>query len=275
MKRNKTLLNWTIAIVAFAILAVELFPIFITIASGFRRDLDILSSGPFSLKFNLRSWYLVLFKNTEYLGYVWNSVQVAFYSTTISLVTGSMAAYGISRFRFKGRDTLAYSFLVFRMLPQISLVVALYMMFQSMGLRDTIFGLTLAHSSFNVPYVIWMVLPFFSQIDKSYEEAALVDGCSRFQTFRLVFLPLAAPGLVVAAVFAFIMSWNEFLYALILTSTQAKTAPLHVAGFIAADGLKWGQLYAAGTVLLIPVFLFTVTMQKFIVRGISAGGVKG
>jgi len=275
MRKKRPVLNLAIAVAAFVILAIELFPIFISISSSFKRDLDILSSGPFSLNFNLRSWYLVLFKDGEYLGYVWNSLKVAALSTTISLVAGSMASYGISRFRFKGRDALAYSFLVFRMLPQISLVVAMYMMFQAIGARDTVLGLTLAHSSFNVPYVIWMVLPFFSQIDRSYEEAALVDGCSRFQTFRRVFLPLAGPGLVVAGVFAFIMSWNEFLYALILTSTRAKTAPLHVAGYIAADGLKWGQLYAAGTVLLVPVFLFTVTMQKFIVRGISAGGVKG
>ena len=275
MKNNRPALNAAIAACAFLVLAVELFPIFITIASGFRRDIEILSAGPFSLKFTTRSWYLVLFKSTEFLGYVGNSVMVAALSTALSLAAGSLAAYGISRFRFRGRDALAYSFLVFRMLPQISLVVAMYMMFQAIGARDTIWGLTLAHSSFNVPYVIWMVLPFFAQIDRSYEEAALVDGCSRFQTFRRVFLPLAASGLAVAAVFAFIMSWNEFLYALILTSTRAKTAPLHVAGFIAADGLKWGQLYAAGTVLLVPVFVFTVTMQKFLVHGITAGGVKG
>jgi multiple sugar transport system permease protein len=256
VKNTRPALNAAIAVCAFLVLAVELFPILITIASGFRRDIEILSAGPFSLKFTTRSWYLVLFKSTEFLGYVGNSVLVAALSTTLSLGAGSLAAYGISRFRFHGRDALAYSFLVFRMLPQISLVVAMYMMFQAIGARDTIWGLTLAHSSF-------------------YEEAALVDGCSRFQTFRRVFLPLAASGLVVAAVFAFIMSWNEFLYALILTSTRAKTAPLHVAGFIAADGLKWGQLYAAGTVLLVPVFVFTVTMQKFLVHGITAGGVKG
>ena len=140
-----------------------------------------------------------------------------------------MAAYGISRFRFRGRNALAYSFLVFRMLPQMSLVVALYLMFRGIGLRDTIFGITLAHSSFNVPYVIWMLIPFFTAVDKSYEEAAMVDGCTRWTLFRLVFLPLVAPGLVVAAVFAFINSWNEFLYALILTGVNARTAPVAIS----------------------------------------------
>jgi multiple sugar transport system permease protein len=218
---------------------------------------------------------LVFIKNKEYIGYLWNSIQVGFLSTIISVTVGAMASYGLARFKFHGRTAMAYSFLIFRMLPQISLVIAMYMMFQAIGARDTIWGLTLAHASFNIPYVIWMILPFFAQIDRSYEEAALVDGCSRFQTFVQVFLPLTAPGLVVASVFAFINSWNEFLYALILTSTRAKTAPIHVAGYIAADGLKWGQLYVAAVVLLIPVFLFTLVMQKFLIRGISAGGVKG
>jgi len=186
-----------------------------------------------------------------------------------------MAAYGISRFRFRGRNALAYSFLVFRMLPQISLVVALYLMFKGIGIRDTIFGISLAHSSFNVPYVIWMLLPFFTAVDKSYEEAAMVDGCSRLGVFRQVFLPLVAPGLVVAAVFAFINSWNEFLYALILTGVNAKTAPVAISSLLGGDTLTWGQACASGTLMLVPVFAFTIAMQKFLIRGVSAGGVKG
>jgi len=272
---KKKLTPWLITIAAVIILAVELFPVFIIVSSSFKRDIDIISNGPFSMNFTTRSWFLVFIKNKEYMGYLWNSIQVGILSTLISVVVGSMASYGIARFKFTGRSTLAYSFLIFRMLPQISLVIAMYMMFQAIGARDTIWGLTLAHASFNIPYVIWMILPFFAQIDRSYEEAALVDGCSRFQTFLKVFLPLTAPGLVVASVFAFINSWNEFLYALILTSIRAKTAPIHVAGYIAADGLKWGQLYVAAVVLLIPVFLFTLIMQKFLIRGIAAGGVKG
>jgi multiple sugar transport system permease protein len=161
------------------------------------------------------------------------------------------------------------------MLPQVSLVISLYIMFKSIGLRDTIAGISLAHASFNVPYVIWMLLPFFAAVSRSYEEAAMVDGCTRFGVFFRIFLPIAAPGLVVSAVFAFINSWNEFLYALILTGVRAKTATIAVNGLLGGDSLTWGQVCAAGTIMLIPVFIFTVAMQSFLIRGISAGGVKG
>jgi multiple sugar transport system permease protein len=151
----------------------------------------------------------------------------------------------------------------------------MYMMFKAVGLRDTIPGIVLAHSSFNVPYVIWLLLPFFTAVDKTFEEAALVDGCGRWTTFTLVFLPLVAPGLVVASVFAFINSWNEFLYALILTGVNAKTAPVAINGLVGGDTLTWGQVCAAGTIMLAPVFVFTVAMQRFLIRGVAAGGVKG
>jgi len=267
----------TAAVMFFAVLLliVELYPIFITLLNGFRRDIVILSGQKFALSQLTTDSYMLVFKNTQMMKAMGNSIVVGLLSTLLSVGVGAMAAYGISRFKFRGRNALAYSFLVFRMLPQMSLVVALYMMFRFVGLRDTIFGITLAHSSFNVPYVIWMLIPFFTAVDKSYEEAAMVDGCSRFTLFRLVFLPLVAPGLVVAAVFAFINSWNEFLYALILTGTKAMTAPVAISSLIGGDTLTWGQMCAASTVMLTPVFVFTLAMQRFLIRGVSAGGVKG
>lgn len=275
LSRRKKIITAAIAVFAFAILALELYPIFITLLNGFRRDIIILSGQDFDFKqLTLRSYEMVM-ANKGFIKALFNSMLVALLSTGVSVGVGSMAAYGISRFRFRGRNALAYSFLVFRMLPQMSLVVALYLMFRGLGIRDTIFGITLAHSSFNVPYVIWMLIPFFVAVDKAYEEAAMVDGCNRWMIFRLVFLPLAAPGLVVAAVFAFINSWNEFLYALILTGVNARTAPIAISSMIGGDTLTWGQMCAASTVMLTPVFIFTLAMQKFLIRGVSAGGVKG
>jgi multiple sugar transport system permease protein len=275
MKRRRPLLNVAIAVAAFAILALELFPIGVTLVNGFRRDVVILSGRPLELsQLTLRSYQLVL-SRPGFQKSIWTSIEVGLGSTAISILIASMAAYGISRYRFRGRNVLAYSFLVFRMLPQISLVIALYLMFKKLGIRDTVGGLILAHTSFNVPYVIWLLLPFFTAVDPSYEEAAMVDGCSRFGVFTKVFLPLVAPGLVVAAVFAFINSWNEFLYALILTGISAKTAPVALNSLIGSDILTWGQVCAGGTLMLVPVFLFTMTMQRFLIRGITAGGVKG
>ncbi len=275
MANKRKTITGAVMLFAVLLLIVELYPIFITLLNGFRRDIVILSGQKFALSQLTLDSYMLVFKNRQMMRAMGNSIIVGLLSTILSVGVGAMAAYGISRFKFRGRNALAYSFLVFRMLPQMSLVVALYMMFRGIGLRDTIFGITLAHSSFNVPYVIWMLIPFFTAVDKSYEEAAMVDGCTRFMLFRLVFLPLVAPGLVVAAVFAFINSWNEFLYALILTGTKARTAPVAISSLIGGDTLTWGQMCAASTVMLTPVFVFTLAMQRFLIRGVSAGGVKG
>ncbi|PKL23408.1 MAG: carbohydrate ABC transporter permease [Spirochaetae bacterium HGW-Spirochaetae-3] len=272
--RRKTITT-AVMFFAIALLLIELYPIIITLLNGFRRDIVILSGQKFELNQLTLDSYMLVFKNRQMMKAMGNSVIVGLLSTALSVGVGAMAAYGISRFKFRGRNALAYSFLVFRMLPQMSLVVALYMMFKAVGLRDTIFGITLAHSSFNVPYVIWMLIPFFTAVDKSYEEAAMVDGCTRWTLFKLVFLPLVAPGLVVAAVFAFINSWNEFLYALILTGVKARTAPVAISSLIGGDTLTWGQMCAASTVMLTPVFVFTLAMQRFLIRGVAAGGVKG
>lgn len=277
MKRHgrKVFINVLIAVAAFVVLLVELYPIGITLLNGFRRDIVILSGRPFAFsQLTLRSYELVL-TNPSFLLGLKNSLLVGLLATVISVAVGAMASYGISRYRFRGRNLLAYSFLIFRMLPQISLVIALYLMFKAVNARDTIWGLTISYVSFNVPYVIWMLLPFFAAIDKGYEEAAMVDGCKPFGIFWKIFLPLAAPGLVVSTVFAFINSWNEFLYALILTGVNAKTAPIAINGLIGGDTLTWGQACAAATIMLVPVFIFTVSMQRFLVRGIAAGGVKG
>ncbi len=272
---RKKIITAAVAVFALAVLAVELYPIAITLLNGFRRDIVILSGQKLSLKQFTGASYALVFQNGQLMRAMRNSVIVGLLSTALSVGVGAMAAYGLTRFKFRGKNALAYSFLVFRMLPQMSLVVSLYLMFRTVGIRDTIFGITLAHSSFNVPYVIWMLIPFFAVVDKSYEEAAMVDGCSRWGMFRLIFLPLAAPGLVVAAVFAFINSWNEFLYALILTGVNARTAPVAISSLIGGDTLTWGQMCAASTIMLIPVFVFTLGMQKFLIRGVAAGGVKG
>ena len=275
MAQKRKTISAGVMFFAVALLLVELYPIIITLLNGFRRDIVILSGQEFSAKQLTLDSYKLVFKNRQMMKAMGNSILVGLLSTALSVSVGAMAAYGISRFKFRGRNALAYSFLVFRMLPQMSLVVALYLMFRGIGIRDTIFGITLAHSSFNVPYVIWMLIPFFTAVDKTFEEAAMVDGCTRFSLFRLIFLPLVAPGLVVAAVFAFINSWNEFLYALILTGVKARTAPVAISSLIGGDTLTWGQMCAASTVMLTPVFVFTLAMQKFLIRGVAAGGVKG
>ncbi len=275
LRSRRKLITLAIGVFALLIVLIELYPIGITLINGFRRDIVILSGESFAFSQMTSRSYEMVFNNRQFMRSLWNSVLVGLLATALSVGVGSMAAYGITRFRFAGRNVLAYSFLVFRMLPQMSLVVALYMMFRAIGLRDTIWGITLAHTSFNAPYVIWLLIPFFITVDRAYEEAAMIDGCSRWKTFLLVFVPLARPGLVVAAVFSFINSWNEFLYALILTGVRAKTAPVAVSSMIGGEVLTWGQMSAASSIMLLPVFIFTLWMQKYLIRGVSMGGVKG
>ncbi|HPE68536.1 MAG TPA: carbohydrate ABC transporter permease [Thermotogota bacterium] len=274
MNRKKKWITLAITITAFAIVIVEMFPIVIIVLNGFKRDIDIWSQNPFSFQFTLRSYQKVFARDDFLLG-LKNSLIVGLSSTAISILAGAMASYGIARFHFRGRKTVSYSFLISRMVPQISLAIPLYLLFSRIGLRDNLLALVLAYTSFNIPYVIWLLLPFFASIPKTFEEAALVDGCNRKQIFWKIFLPLTAPGLVVASVFAFIMSWNEFIYALILTGNQSKTAPISINGFMGQYAPEWGQLAAAGTLILIPIFVFTLSLQRYIIKGLTAGGIKG
>ncbi|RDI90882.1 carbohydrate ABC transporter membrane protein 2 [Thermosipho africanus Ob7] len=271
---NKKAKNVILIILAFLIVIIEMIPILVVISNSFKRDIDIFSSTPFSTNFTLKSYISVL-KDRTFLRGIKNSLIVALISSAFSVIVGAMASYGITRYKFKGKKFVAYSFLTSRMIPQISLAVPMYMLFRSLNLLDNVFSLTLAHISFNIPYVIWLLLPFFAAIPKEFEEAAKVDGCGEKKIFWVIFIPLVSPGLVVSFVFSFIMSWNEFLYALILTNIRAKTAPLVVNAYLGQYAPMWGKLSAAGTLMLIPAFVITLTLQKYIIKGLMAGGVKG
>uniref|UniRef100_A0A7V4KCX4 Carbohydrate ABC transporter permease n=1 Tax=Fervidobacterium pennivorans TaxID=93466 RepID=A0A7V4KCX4_FERPE len=271
---KKMVVSFILFIVSLIVLIVELMPIMVVITSGFKRDIDIWVRGPFCFKPTLQSYKEVL-SNTDFLMSLKNSLLVGVSSTVISIIVGAMASYGLTRYVFRFKEAIAYTFLGFRMVPQISLVIPLYVMFNYLRLRDTLTGIILAHVSFNIPYVIWLLLPFFAAVPRDYEEAARVDGATEKQIFWRVFFPLVSPGLVVASVFAFLMSWNEFLYALILTSVNARTAPVAVNGLLGQYAPKWGQLTAAGTIMLIPVFVITLSLQRYIIKGLISGGIKG
>ncbi len=271
---KKMFVSFILFIVSLIVLIIELMPIMVVITSGFKRDIDIWARGPFYFRPTFQSYKEVL-SNRDFLMSLRNSLLVGVSSTLICIIVGAMASYGLTRYVFKFKEAIAYTFLGFRMVPQISLVIPLYVMFNYLRLRDTLTGIILAHVSFNIPYVIWLLLPFFAAVPRDYEEAARVDGATEKQIFWRVFFPLVSPGLVVASVFTFLMSWNEFLYALILTSVNARTAPVAVNGLLGQYAPKWGQLTAAGTIMLIPVFAITLSLQRYIIKGLISGGIKG
>ena len=164
--------------------------------------------------------------------------------------------------------------LVTRMAPPIAFTIPFYLAYRWLGLQDTITGLVIVYLTFNLAVVIWMMQTFFEAIPPTFEEAAWVDGGGIWQTFRLVTLPLAAPGLAATAVLCFIFSWNDFFYALILTRTNATTAPVEIVNFLQYEGWEWGKIAAGGTLVVLPVLIFGVVVRTWLIRGLSDGGLR-
>jgi multiple sugar transport system permease protein len=203
-----------------------------------------------------------------------NSLFVSTLSTLLSLLIGVPAAYALTRWDFKGRDRIALWILVTRMAPPIAFTIPFFLAYQALGLQDTLIGLALVYLTFNLAIVIWLMQTFFEAVPAALEEAAWVDGCGIWQAFWRISLPLAAPGLAATAVLCFIFSWNDFFYALILTRTQAITAPVAIVNFLQYEGWEWTKIAAGGTLVMFPVLIFTVLVRKYLVHGLTAGGIK-
>jgi multiple sugar transport system permease protein len=210
----------------------------------------------------------------NFAGSFLNSLAVSSLSTGLSLLLGVPAAYVLTRWRFKGRARVALWILTTRMAPPIAFTIPFFLAYRVLGLQDTVWGLALIYMTFNLSIVIWFMQTFFAAIPESLEEAAWIDGCGVWRAFWLVTLPLAAPGLAATAVFCFIFSWSDFFYALILTRTNAMTAPVAIVNFLQYEGWEWGKIAASGTLVMLPVLIFTLLVRKYFVRGLTAGGVK-
>lgn len=204
-----------------------------------------------------------------------NSSFVAVCVTVLSLIIGTTAAYAFARLRFRGRNQMIVLTLFTYMLPPVALVIPMYKMFNSLGMLDSKFGLIILYLSFIIPFIIWTMQGFFGSISKTYEEAAEIDGATRFQTFFLIFLPMARPGAVATGILAFLMSWDEFFYSLIFTSSlSSKTITVAIAEFNGKFTIDYGMISAAGVLCsLIPVVI-TLVFQKYIVLGMTTGGIK-
>ena len=213
--------------------------------------------------------------NIPFIEYLKNSLVIAIGTTVGSLVLGMLAGYGFARFRFPGSDAVRFMVLVTRMAPRIVLVVPYYLMMQRLGLLDTYTGLVIAYISFALPFTIWLLIGFFMDVPLEIEEAAMIDGCSRVGVLLRVVLPIVAPGLVVAAIFAFLVSWNEFLFALILSGVKAKTLPVVIAGLNTDAGPLYGEMSAAAVMVMLPNIVMTVALQRYLVQGLTLGAVKG
>ena len=204
-----------------------------------------------------------------------NSIVIATGSTALSTFLGTLAAFGFARFHIRAASSFLLAYLLIRMVPAVSLVLPLYQLFTKLSLNDTYLGMIIAESTFQVPFVVWMMTGFISQIPAELEESAMVDGLTRPRAMLRITLPLIVPGLFATVIFNFVQSWNDFLYPLVLTSQETQTLPVAIIGFIADGNIFWGEMAAAGTLVVIPVILLSMAAQKYIVAGASAGAVKG
>lgn len=208
--------------------------------------------------------------------YFLNSMVVALGTTILSVSTGSLAAYSLHRVRlpFNLNVVLVAAVLLMRMFPAISMALPYFLLMKALGLLDSQIGLIISYSSFILPFVIWLMLGFFRDVPEEIEQAAIVDGCSLWQRFALIALPLVAPGLVAVTILTFIFAWNEFLLAAILTSFKARTLPVQLATFVGDMGLLWGEMSALSVITIVPVLVLALLVQRLLIRGLTFGAVK-
>jgi len=256
------------------ILIFFLTPIFWLVLTSVKPERLIFLRYPVIIFKPLLSNYQDVFTNTYILKYFLNSLIITSLSCLLALSIGSLAAYSFSRFRIKGREDIAFWILSTRMLPPIASVIPIYLIGAHLELLDTYILMILIYAGFNVPYVVWMMRAFFADIPKEIEEAGLVDGCSRLGVLQRIVLPLSVAGLVSTAIFVFVLSINEFLYALVLTGMKTRTMPVAIAALITDRGIQWGRMTASGTILLIPLVIFYCFIQRHLVRGLTFGAIK-
>jgi multiple sugar transport system permease protein len=257
------------------VLAWTLFPIYWITTASFKTELSLYARPPQWRFTPILDNYTRVLTNIPFGQYVINSLVIAIGTTIGSLVLGTLAGYGFARYRFRGSAAVRFLVLVTRMAPRMVLVVPYYLMMQKLGLLDTYTGLIIAYVSFALPFSIWLLIGFFVDVPIEVEEAALIDGCNPLGVLLRIVIPIAAPGLVVAAIFAFLVSWNEFLFALILSGVEAKTLPVVIAGFSTDVGPLYGEMSAAAVMVMLPNIVMTVVLQRYLVRGLTLGAVKG
>ena len=211
---------------------------------------------------------------SPYVGRITNSIIIAGLSTILSVALGVLAGYAFSRFNMPGKDDLLFFILSTRMLPAVVVTIPIFLMYRQVALYDTQLGLIILYTAFNLSFSVWLMKGFIDEIPREYEEAALVDGYSRFRTFVKIVLPQAATGIAATAVFCLIFAWNEYAFSLMLTSDRARTAPPSIATMIGRGGIEWSAIAAGSLGFLIPVVIVVFVLRKHLLRGVTFGAIR-
>ena len=249
-----------------------LLPFLWMLLNAFKTPLQIIKMPPdLIFKPTLQNFDNV-FNSQNFGQYLANSLIVAAGSTGLGLLLGLPAAFSIARYNQRG---LAVAILLSRMVPGITFLVPLFILFRRLGLVDSFASLILSHLLVGLPFIVWVMVPFIEAIPRELQEAATVDGASTWQTFLQVILPLCGPGIVTASILSFVFSWNNFMFSIILATNRTKTVPVAIYNFISYAQIDWGGLMAAAVIITLPILVLTVITQRYIVRGLTAGAVKG
>lgn len=275
--KKKSEIGKKIGIILSVVLTIGwLFPYIYVICCSFKPGSEVIAVPPsfFPKKFSVEN-FSGLLERMDVFTFLFNSLSTALLSTIIALILGSLAAYAIQRSGAKLSILLVVLVLCLKMIPTSSIVVPIYELICNLGLYDTKIALILVYAAINMPFVMWTMLSFFEGIPSTLDEAAYVDGASSLQTFRKVILPICKPGLATAFIFTLFLAWNDFLVALLLTSTNAKTFTVGLAGFLSAYNLDLGPMCAGAFLFSFPVMIISLAAQKYIVQGMTAGAVKG
>lgn len=257
------------------VVVIYVIPTFWVISTSFKSEVDAFAIPPKWILFKpTLSNYKTAFIDYNMLPNFKNSVIVTIGSTLLALILGTPAAYALSRFSFKLRENIMFWFLSTRMAPALLVALPFFLISRELGLYDTLTLLIIVNVLTNIAWVVFMMRSFFDDVPIDIDESAMIDGASWFGALWRVVLPLTAPGLVATAVFSLIMAWNEYFFALVLTSINAKTLPAAITAFMTVHGLLWGPMTAAGTVVMLPILVFTLWMQKHLIRGMTMGAIK-
>lgn len=261
-------------VAAIVVTVMFLFPVYWLFMISFKTPDEIFHVPPLWSPEKIQfSNYWVLFKDGDVVA-ILNSLVVAGVSSAVAMVLGTFGAYSLARFDTGGKN-LAMWIISQRMIPPIAIVFPIFLIYVQFGLVDTYFGLILLYTAFNLPYVIWMMRGYIADIPLELEESALVDGCTRWQVMWKVVFPMARSGLMATAVFTFVFAWNDFLFALILTRTEVITFPVQLTHYMGGQSNFWSKIAAMSVLGTLPIFIAVTLMQRYLVRGISLGAVKG
>jgi multiple sugar transport system permease protein len=256
------------------LLALTLFPVLWLIQLSLKVESEAFRMPPQLIFWPTLENYVALFQG-KFARSFGNSLIVSVSTTLISLVLGVPAAYALSRAGFQADKGIALWVLTTRMAPPIAFAIPFFLTYRYLGLIDTLLGLMIIYLTFNLSLVIWMMRTFFDGLPRSLEEAAEIDGAGPWGAFLRITLPLAGPGLATTAIFCFLFAWNDFFFALVLTRSRAQMAPVAIVNFMNYEGWEWGKIAAGGTLIMLPVVIFSLLVRRYLIRGLTAGALKG